>query len=109
MRSASGIGGVWFGIYGTMYFAAVRPFVDFFLGSRPVPAGAPPLGAFLRSLLVSGRGVGIDKKGNGDAKDQRVEPLGRRATRGQPGFVRCTTDAPPRAPTTGTRGALHSL
>ena len=43
VRSAGGIGGAGFGLYGAMNSAAVRPFVDFFLGSGLAMGSELPL------------------------------------------------------------------
>ena len=51
--------------------AAVRPFVDLFHENKPAQAGVPSHGTCACRLMVSGRGVGINKKGSGDAMDLR--------------------------------------
>ena len=77
-RAGGGIDGNGFGVYSTMDTESVRPFVEFFV-SGGVSGGCSinsltPLGKIVRLLLVSGLGVGLDKKGFGNCKDLR--PLG---------------------------------
>ena len=65
-------------MHSTMDTESVRPFVEFFV-SGGVSGGCSincltPLGKIVRLLLVSGLGVGLDKKGLGNCKDLR--PLG---------------------------------
>ena len=65
VRSAGGIVCARSGLYVAMNSAAARPFIDFFFENKPALAGAPPLDTCAHRLLVSSRGVGTDKKGNG--------------------------------------------
>ena len=62
-RSAGGVDGAGFGIYSCMDASSVKLFVQFSL-SPPSPLEKKcTLGSTFRRLLVSGRGVGLDKKG----------------------------------------------
>jgi len=52
---------------------AVMPFVNSFLAVPPATSSCP-LDSTVRRLLVSGRGVGVDKKGSGKA--EHLRPIG---------------------------------
>ena len=72
-RSAGGLDGNGFGLYATMDDAAVMPFVNSYLAAPPATSICP-LDSMVRRLLVSGRGVGLDKKGSGKA--EHLRPIG---------------------------------
>ena len=72
-RSAGGLDGNGFGLYATLDDKAVKPFVNSFLAAPPATSSCP-LDSMVRRLLVSGRGVGLDKKGHGKA--EHLRPIG---------------------------------
>ena len=73
-RVAGGVDGTGYDIYGKMYAESVKPFVQYFCTPPPPLADHDECGRGVRRLLGSGRGVGLDKKGDGCPDDLR--PLG---------------------------------
>ena len=62
-RSAGGVGGTGFGIYSCIDASSVKPLVQFFISPISPLEEGDTLGCTVRRLLVSGRGVGLDKTG----------------------------------------------